>query len=357
VRVGVVGCGTAGAAAAILLARAGCEVTVLERVPEPKAVGAGIILQPTGQAVLARLGLVDQVAAKGARLDRLYLRTVGGRTLADLHYAAIDPAWYGLGIHRGALFEALYGAARDVARVHTGVEVKELRRDGAVTYANEYGPFDLIVLADGAASALRAADAATYPWGALWFVGTSDRFTGELYQVAERAHRLYRILPTGQGLVSLFWSLPAARLDEWRAQFAAWKAEVARFDPRIEPVLAQITSPDQVTFARYRDVRMRDRDHDDRREAAADRERAVLPLLGGQDRPRFRLVDRTGQLQGVCDGGGRAIRPPMFRATGHHLLDADAWRLVRAARLEPRDVRSEVGQPGDHAGHNRHERR
>jgi 2-polyprenyl-6-methoxyphenol hydroxylase-like FAD-dependent oxidoreductase len=279
VRVGVVGCGTAGAAAAILLARAGNEVTVLERVPEPKAVGAGIIVQPTGQAVLARLGLLDQVVAKGARLERLYLRTVKGRTLADLRYAAIDPAWYGLGIHRGALFEALYGAAREVARVHTGVEVTQLRRQGAVTYAGDHGPFDLVVLADGAASTLRTAHAATYPWGALWFVGTSDGFTSELYQVAERAHALYGILPSGQGLVSLFWSLPAARLDAWRAQFAAWKAEVARFDPRIEPVLAQIASPDQITFARYRDVRMRAW-HDGNVVTIGDAAHATSPQLG-----------------------------------------------------------------------------
>src|SRR5690349_16927945 len=100
-RVGVVGCGTAGAAAAILLARAGCHVTVLERVPEPGPVGAGIMIQPTGQAVLARLGLLDAIAAKGARIDRLWFRTHTGRTLVDLHYAQVDQAWFGIGLHRG----------------------------------------------------------------------------------------------------------------------------------------------------------------------------------------------------------------------------------------------------------------
>jgi len=51
VRVGIIGGGTAGSAAAILLARGGATVTVLERVVDPGPVGAGIIVQPTGQHV------------------------------------------------------------------------------------------------------------------------------------------------------------------------------------------------------------------------------------------------------------------------------------------------------------------
>ena len=287
--VGVIGCGTAGAAAAILLARAGCAVTILERVAEPGPVGAGIILQPTGQAVLARLGLLDEVAARGAPLDRLYLRTAGGRTLADLRYAAVDPAWRGLGVHRGVLFEALYAAARAAARVQTGCAVTALRRDGArtiaVTATGEHGPFDLVVAADGAASELRAEPAALYPWGALWFVGGDPerRFQHELYQVAAGARRLYGVLPTGtlaaQPVVSLFWSLAASQLEAWRAGFAGWKAEVRALDPRIEPVLAQIAAPEQVTFARYRDVRMR-RWHDGRIVTIGDAAHATSPQLG-----------------------------------------------------------------------------
>ena len=79
--VGVVGCGTAGAAAALLLARGGCEVTVLERVAEPKPVGAGIMTQPTGQMVLARLGILDTILERGTRIDRLWFRKPGGATL------------------------------------------------------------------------------------------------------------------------------------------------------------------------------------------------------------------------------------------------------------------------------------
>ncbi|HTR55397.1 MAG TPA: NAD(P)/FAD-dependent oxidoreductase [Kofleriaceae bacterium] len=298
-RVGIIGCGTAGAAAAIALARAGCQVDVLERVAEPGPVGAGIMLQPTGQAVLARLGLLDEVAARGAPIDRLFLRTRGGRTLADLRYTAIEPTWRAFGIHRGVLFEALHRAASTEPHVavRTGCDVRSLRRDGAHTYAiaaaADHGPFDLVVIADGAQSALRghvmprARDTA-YPWGALWFV-TEDReraFSGELYQVAHGARRLYGALPTGLGprgdapIVSLFWSLAARDHDAWRAGgLDAWKRDVLAMDPRIAPVLDAITAPEQVTFARYRDVRV-PRVHDDRVVLVGDAAHATSPQLG-----------------------------------------------------------------------------
>ena len=105
-RVGVVGAGTAGLAAATLLARAGDSVEVLERAPQPGPVGAGLLLQPTGQAVLARLGVLEEVIAGAARVDCVVGTTVGGKRFMDLRYPGEE---FGLGVHRGALFTALRG--------------------------------------------------------------------------------------------------------------------------------------------------------------------------------------------------------------------------------------------------------
>src|SRR6266496_3459913 len=52
----VAGGGIAGMAAALLLAKTGALVTVVERVAAPEAVGAGLVLQPNGLAVLRELG-------------------------------------------------------------------------------------------------------------------------------------------------------------------------------------------------------------------------------------------------------------------------------------------------------------
>src|SRR5277367_6149989 len=88
-RVAVIGCGTAGAASALLLSRAGHDVVLFERVPEPLPVGAGIMMQPSGLLVLERLGLVDRVLSRGARVDHLVCDTAEGRSVLDLRYDAL----------------------------------------------------------------------------------------------------------------------------------------------------------------------------------------------------------------------------------------------------------------------------
>ncbi len=60
-RATVIGAGIGGAATALLLARAGAEVTVLERDGHRRSIGGGIILQPNGMAVLAGLGLAGAI--------------------------------------------------------------------------------------------------------------------------------------------------------------------------------------------------------------------------------------------------------------------------------------------------------
>jgi 2-polyprenyl-6-methoxyphenol hydroxylase-like FAD-dependent oxidoreductase len=297
--VAVIGCGTAGAAAALFLARAGHAVTVLERVPEPGPVGAGITLQPTGQAVLARLGLLAPVAAAGARVDRLWVRTAGGRTLTDLRYADLDPALHGIGLHRGVLFETLLAAVRREPRVavRCGVEVVALAAAGARRVlrdrSGELGAFDLVVVADGAVSELPAATAIpqrrrTYPWGALWFVAdrSERQAPHEIHQVVDGAHRMLGVLPTGRAprgdhpVTSLFYSIRADRVADWRrAGLAAWKAECLRLEPDVAPLLEPIVDDAQVLFAPYRDTVMA-RWHDGAAVFVGDAAHATSPQLG-----------------------------------------------------------------------------
>ena len=285
-RIAVVGCGTAGAAAALFLARAGHELTVYERVPDPGPVGAGITLQPTGQAVLARLGLLAPVLERGARIDRLICRTLRGKTVVDLRYGDVDPEIFGLGLHRGVLFETLFHAVR----AEPGITLECGREVRAFA---ELAGFDLVVVADGSVSELHDDTAIPhtvkpYPWGALWFVAADPerRYTGELFQVVDGARHMCGLLPTGTGpgttgpVVSLFWSLRADRVAAWRAAgLDAWKADVLRFDPRAASVLDQITDVSQVLFTQYRDVTMR-RWHDPGVVFLGDAAHATSPQLG-----------------------------------------------------------------------------
>lgn len=274
--IAIVGAGTAGAAAAILLARAGHTITVFERVAEPRPIGAGITLQPTGQAVLARLGLLAPIRDHGARIDRLRCVRRGGRPLIDLEYAQVDPQLHGLGIHRGVLFETLFTAAREAATIRAGVTITGSALDHhgrwLVDHAGQrHGPFELVVAADGSVCELHGEAARVrsrvYPWGALWFVATdrdgavaADR---TLYQTVDGPRQMIGLLPTGlapggdRRVVSLFWSLHGERVDAWRtAGLAAWRDQVLRLDPRAEALLDQLDDLEPVLFTRYRDVAM-----------------------------------------------------------------------------------------------------
>lgn len=105
-------------------------MVLFERVENPLPVGAGILLQPTGLAVLRRLGLLQRVLARGERIERLSGHTAGGRMVLDLGYADYREGLHGLGIHRGALFAALWetAAAEPRVEVRTGHTVEARKK-------------------------------------------------------------------------------------------------------------------------------------------------------------------------------------------------------------------------------------
>ncbi len=280
--VGVVGGGTAGCAAAAFLARQGHAVTVYERVANPGPVGAGITLQPSGLAVLRALGVADEVIARGAPFKTLLCTTGTGRTLLSLSYDDASAPAFGLGIHRGVIFEAVYRAAREAgARFVLGATCEDLVRPprGKARLAimdadgRPLGIHQLVIVADGARSQLRdetviPKHVAQYPWGALWFVGKdpSGELSKVLHQVVDGNQRMIGLLPTGKGPlsvgedgahVSLFVSVRATEVARIRARgLAAFQDEYARLSPTAEPVLAQLPPMDQIVFTQYHDVTM-----------------------------------------------------------------------------------------------------
>lgn len=303
-RIAIVGGGTAGAASALFLARAGHQVTLFERVAQPTAVGAGILLQPTGMHVLAALGLLDTILEHGARNDRLFGTTAGGRTVLDVRYRHHDPRSFGLGLHRGALFSVLWQAVQATGiAVRSATDITRIQQSGGKTllFSRDPAPgsieapageFDCAVIADGTRSQLRAALAipqkvTPYPWGALWALVPDDGLTqGGLRQWFRHAHQMLGLMPTGfayrqmeRPILSLFWSLRADRLQHWQEQgLETWKKSVLELAP-VATVLQHIQSPEQLTFARYADVQMRHW-HDARVVCIGDCAHATSPQLG-----------------------------------------------------------------------------
>jgi 2-polyprenyl-6-methoxyphenol hydroxylase-like FAD-dependent oxidoreductase len=128
----VVGAGVAGLASAIMLSRRGHRVTVYERFETPKPIGSGLMLQPTGLAALARLGLDRQIAAFGHRIERLHGVTAAGTTIFDLGYADLHPALHSIAIHRSALHQALWaGFERSGANLETGRSIAAVEATSA----------------------------------------------------------------------------------------------------------------------------------------------------------------------------------------------------------------------------------
>lgn len=277
-RIGIIGCGIAGQAAAIALARDGHTLTVVERFEEAKPLGAGLLLQPSGLQALDRLGLLEDALQWGTPVARLFGKTVGGRVVMDLRYADIGKNVHGVGIHRAALFDVLHRhLAATGAQLRLGFDVcgiddlqspTLLARDGRAE-----GPFDLVLDCAGAHDSLRETlgahvHAPLYPWGALWAAcrDRSGDFAGELRQVYDRASLMIGILPigrapgsaAGENSVSFFWSL---RLADFAAQrdagLGALKSRVLAAWPEAAPILDEIGTFDALSLATYRDVRMR----------------------------------------------------------------------------------------------------
>lgn len=296
-RIAIVGYGTAGQAASVLLARDGHRVEIFERAPEPGPVGAGFLLQPSGLQVLWRMGLLDGVLSHGAPVDRLYGETPCGRAVMDMRYAGLDPRLCGIGMQRGALFSMLDQARGETARLHAGITV-----DGPDdaddrwlqdTDGGRHGPFDLVLAADGAASRLRGRLGgvrrdAVYPWGALWcLLDAADwPHLTELRQRYVAARRMIGLLPVGTRpgdatpRLSFFWSLPVAAFDGWQAAaLDDWRASVASIWPEVSSLLASTTTHAQLARATYRDVAL-SRWHRGRWVLLGDAAHAMSPQLG-----------------------------------------------------------------------------
>lgn len=315
-RIAIVGYGTAGQALAVALSRDGHRVEVFERVPEPGPVGAGFLLQPTGLSALWELGLLDAALRHGAVVTRLFGETVTARPVMDMRYRELHPALFGLGMQRGAIFRLLDAAWTEDRRLHCGREIVRVDHPRGVlrdACGEEHGPYDLIAIADGAASKLRAeigeiAFDRPYPWGAQWcLVPAGDwPWRDELRQRYRRARRMAGMLPVGTRpddpvpRLSFFWSLPAAALADAGRDAARWREELAEVWPEALDCLRDTAIPDGLAQARYRDTVLR-RWHRGRAVLVGDSAHAMSPQLG--QGANMALVDALTLRDALRDAG------------------------------------------------------
>src|SRR5262245_15449817 len=164
----VVGAGPAGSVTALLLARAGFDVVILDRQTFPRAKPCGDCLSPQANLLLAELGVLTTIRAQQpARLGGWRISAPSGNSFeARFADCTGDPrVHHGLALAREQFDSVLLEAARTAgARVHTGVRVENLLHDnghisGVSTRSSTEGLTEvrarLTVGADGLRSTLR----------------------------------------------------------------------------------------------------------------------------------------------------------------------------------------------------------
>lgn len=260
--IAIAGCGVAGLACATLLKRAGARVVVYDRLETPRPIGSGLILQPVGLFVLDALGVGGATREFGAPITRLYGKS-GERIVLDVRYDALGKdSPKGVAVHRGALFQLLYDAARgEGIAMESGREIVGAR-DGRLLFVDgtESPRFDLVIDALGMRSPLSTPPRQNLPFGALW---ASLAFEGEfdphaLEQRYEAARKMVGVLPIGRlpgedrQMVAFFWSLKHEAREAWeKCDLNDWKAEVLALWPRTAPLLEQIRAHSDLVFAAY----------------------------------------------------------------------------------------------------------
>ncbi len=134
--IAVIGCGSAGPAAALFFARVGHRVQIFERAPRLLNVGAGFLLQPTGMAVLAELGLPDDVLAllyEESRGDHIRFYQRMTRWLTPVFQSSFRP----VGWARDLVFPLLNKIGfirRDMVRTMVGIKRGIVRRSIALAW-------------------------------------------------------------------------------------------------------------------------------------------------------------------------------------------------------------------------------
>lgn len=267
--IGIAGAGPAGLAAALALHRQGHAISIFDQFAEPKPIGSGLILQPTGLAVLDWLGVGPRMRSLGARIDRLYGKACGSnRVVLDVRYDALGAA-RGLAVHRAGLFQLLLDAVhRAGMRVQGASQIKGLSGTSLVLNQDEKTQaFDLVIDALGSRSPLIPHAAGPdirvkLPYGAIWASLPWPEAAGfdphALEQRYDKASVMIGVLPIGQRVegdtlqTAFFWSLKAEHFAAWKQRgLEPWKAEVRQLWPDTAPLLETIHSPEQMTLAAY----------------------------------------------------------------------------------------------------------
>ena len=225
----VVGAGGGGAVLALALAKQGIRTVVLDQATGPPKGLRGEILQPNGQRVLDRLGVLQSLPADATRSVRLFhFCRAGGRRLCSIDYGDL-PAPYNRAIV--TLPNVAHHAIVAAVQQHTSVTLRYgtsftglLHEGHQVVGVSTQGPDGIreirakvVVGADGAFSKVREAlkipaDLYLYPDGYLIAILESEEPVSEsFYYVGHRT--ILGIFPATGNKAYLFYMIPKDSME------------------------------------------------------------------------------------------------------------------------------------------------
>jgi 6-methylpretetramide 4-monooxygenase len=261
----VVGAGGGGAVLALALAQKGIKTIVLDHAQGPPQGLRGEILQPNGQAVLDRLGVLPSLPAEATRAVRhFHFCRAGGKRLCSIDYGEL-PAPYNRAIvtlpnvAHHAIVDAV--TRQPQADLRYGTSFAGLLREGdRVVGLTTQGPDGMrtirakaVVGADGAFSKVRdalkiPADVHIYPEGYLIAIVESQEPVSEaFYYVGHR--QILGLFPATGNKVYLFYMIPSGSYDAVKQRGMTVLRQVwSQIAPRFTKLFSRLTDWSQTAY-------------------------------------------------------------------------------------------------------------
>lgn len=261
----VVGAGGGGAVLGLALARKGVRTLVLEQAPGPPGGLRGEILQPNGQQILDRLGVLPHLPAEATKTVRFFhFYRAAGKRLCTVDYGMLPPPYNRAivtlpNVAHHAILHELEQAAP--GRLWYGATFKGLLRNGhrvAGVQVERGGQVSkifarLVVGADGAFSKVREALGVPtklhrYPDGYLIAILDSpDGLEDSRYFVGRRT--ILGLFPAAGRKVYLFYMIPAGSMEQVKARgIQALQDAWVAIDPSLGETFRTLTDWTQTAY-------------------------------------------------------------------------------------------------------------
>lgn len=273
-KIAVVGGGIVGMSTALFL-KERFDVTLFEREAHPVPLGAGIMLQPSGLNVLRKLGVLDEVYARGQLIEGFLGENITGSIDFNIDFSKHKGGVYGLGVQRGSIFFALLNKVKSTSiQFETGQEIIDFKTQKSKTVlisktGEDFGAYDFTLVANGARSSLREKFSNFYfsrlsGQGAIWTKVNPSQSSpkNRIHQIYDGTQKMLGLMPIGsisdtntEKKLNFFFGTSLQYIKQWHNKnLLEWKAEVLSVSKEFKQYTDQIQSKDDLVCAPYFDV-------------------------------------------------------------------------------------------------------